>query len=122
VIRSSALGRCDKRVAGLDTGAYATPYEPAEFIAGLQLPRAHHGGRFLSFGRNELGTMKYEVENAGALVTREMLLLLHVWTLRFDHQTDIVDVDLARFRRAFEYGFATCLKKARRRAYQMLAA
>ena len=45
------------------------------------------------------------MENAGEVVTREMLLR-DVWNMSFDPQTNVVDVNIGRLRRKLEDGFA----------------
>ena len=44
------------------------------------------------------------MENAGEIVTREMLLR-HVWKRNFDPQTNVVDVHVSRLRGKIDRGF-----------------
>ena len=59
---------------------------------------AHRAGKHLGLTPKELELLKYLRENANEIVTREMLLL-HVWKLSFDPQTNVIDVSLVRLRR-----------------------
>ena len=130
----SALGQIDQRVAGLDGGAddyLGKPFEPTELVARvrallrragarsrqpilfhgdieLHVPSrtAHRGGRHLGLSPKEFDLLTYLVENAGEIVTREMLLR-HVWQLSFDPRTNVVDVNVVRLRRKLEHEFAT---------------
>jgi DNA-binding response OmpR family regulator len=149
VLMLSALGRAEHRIEGLDRGAddYLTkPFEPAELIARLRaLVRrtsaqsrqpvmihgdlelhvrartAHRAGRHLALSPKEFELLKYLMENAGEVVTREMLLQ-HVWKLNFDPQTNVVDVNLVRLRRKLEEGCdQPCLETVRGRGYRLNA-
>jgi len=149
VLMLSALGRFDHRVEGLDRGAddyLAKPFEPSELIARLRaLNRrttvqsrqpvlihgdielhvrartAHRAGKHLGLSPKEFELLKYLMENADEIVTREMLLL-HVWKLSFDPQTNVIDVNLVRLRRKLEDGFTgTCLETVRGRGYRLVA-
>jgi len=150
VLMLSALGRAEHRIEGLDRGAddyLAKPFEPAELVARLRaLHRrtsvqarqpvliyrdielnvrartAHRAGRHLGLSPKEFELLKYLMENAGAIVTREMLLR-HVWKLNFDPQTNVVDVNIVRLRRKLEDGRdGSCLVTVRGHGYQLLAA
>jgi two-component system OmpR family response regulator len=149
VLMLSALGRAEHRIEGLDRGAddYLTkPFEPAELVARLRaLVRrtsvqtrqpvlihgdlelhvrartAHRAGRHLALSPKEFELLKYLMENAGEIVTREMLLQ-HVWKLNFDPQTNVVDVNLVRLRRKLEDGCdQPCLETVRGRGYRLNA-
>ena len=130
----SALGRTENRVEGLDAGVddyLAKPFDGAELIARVRalhrrssaaahLPvivlgelechvksrTAHRLGRHIPLSPKEFTLFHYLMENAGELVTREMLLR-DVWKLAFDPQTNVVDVNVGRLRRKLEDGFAT---------------
>lgn len=132
VLMLSALGRSEHRIEGLDAGVddyLAKPFEPAELIARLRaLHRrttvqarqpiliwgdievhvrartAHRAGKHLGLSPKEFDILKYLIENAGEIVTREMLLR-DVWNINFDPQTNVVDVNLVRLRRKLEDGF-----------------
>ena len=54
----------------------------------------------------EFTLFAYLMENAGEVVTREMLLR-DVWHLNFDPQTNVIDVSVGRLRRKLEEGFDT---------------
>jgi len=132
VLMLSALGRSSNRVEGLEAGVddyLAKPYEADELIARLKaLVRRAEGrthsaiiiyGQFechvkarTAFRRNqhialspkEFELFRYFMENAGEVVTRDMLLR-DVWKMNFDPQTNVVDVNIGRLRRKLETGF-----------------
>ena len=149
ILMLSALGRAEERVEGLDGGAddyLAKPFEPSELIARLRaLHRragalanqpilihgdielnvrartAHRAGRHLGLSPKEFELLKYLMENAGHLVTRQMLLQ-HVWKLSFDPQTNVIDVNLVRLRRKLDDGgAASCLETVRGAGYRLAA-
>jgi DNA-binding response OmpR family regulator len=129
----SALGRSEHQVEGLEAGAddyLAKPYQPTELMArvrALHRRSAHrvtsavmiHGqfechlkartafraNRHIALSPKEFELFRYFMENAGEVVTREMLLR-HVWKMNFDPQTNVVDVNIGRLRRKLEDGFA----------------
>ncbi|TYC85414.1 response regulator transcription factor [Novosphingobium sp. BW1] len=132
VLMLSALGRTSDRAEGLDGGAddyLAKPFESEELLARLRAlhrrasGRAHsavilHGAfechvkartafranRHLSLSPREFELFRYFMENAGEVLTREMLLR-DVWKMNFDPQTNVVDVNIGRLRRKLEEGF-----------------
>lgn len=134
VLMLSALGRTVDRAEGLDAGAddyLGKPFEAQELLARLRaLHRrasgrehsaviihggfechvkartAFRGGRHLALSPKEFELFRYLIENAGEVVTREMLLR-DVWKMSFDPQTNVVDVNIGRLRRKLEDGFAT---------------
>lgn len=134
ILMLSALGRSANRVEGLDAGVddyLAKPFEPAELIARVRaLHRratgqahvpvvlfgelechvkartAHRNGQHIALSPKEFALFKYFMDNAGEVVTREMLLR-DIWNLAFDPETNVVDVNIGRMRRKLEEGFAT---------------
>lgn len=128
----SALGRSSDRAEGLDAGAddyLAKPFEPEELVARLRALHRRATGRehsavilygafechvkartafrenrHLPLSPKEFELFRYFMENAGELVTRDMLLR-HVWKMDFDPQTNVVDVNIGRLRRKLEDGF-----------------
>jgi DNA-binding response OmpR family regulator len=150
VLMLSALGRSDHRVEGLNGGAddyLAKPFEPHELVARIRaLHRravnqahsaviiygelechvkartAHRQGKHLPLSPKEFALFKYLMENAGEVVTREMLLR-DIWRLNFDPQTNVVDVNVGRLRRKLEEGFATpVLETIRGTGFRLTAA
>jgi DNA-binding response OmpR family regulator len=134
ILMLSALGRAENRTEGLDAGVddyMAKPFDPPELLARVRaLHRravgqthsavilfgdlechvkartAHRQGRHIPLSPKEFTLFRYLMENAGEVVTREMLLR-HVWNLSFDPQTNVIDVNVGRLRRKLEEGFDT---------------
>lgn len=134
VLILSALGRTGDRAEGLDAGAddyLAKPFEAQELMARIRalhrrsVGREHSAvilfgafechvkartafrqNRHLALSPREFELFRYFMENAGEVVTREMLLR-DVWKMSFDPQTNVVDVNIGRLRRKLEEGFAT---------------
>lgn len=132
VLMLSALGRAENRTEGLDAGVddyMAKPFETAELLARIRaLHRraagqshsavilfgdlechvkartAHRQGKHIPLSPKEFALFRYFMENAGEVVTREMLLR-NVWNLSFDPQTNVIDVNVGRLRRKLEEGF-----------------
>ncbi|HEX2794383.1 MAG TPA: response regulator transcription factor [Croceicoccus sp.] len=132
VLMLSALGRTIDRAEGLDAGAddyLAKPFEAAELLARLRALHRRASGRehdaviihgafechvkartafrankHLPLSPKEFELFRYLIENAGEVVTREMLLR-DVWKMSFDPQTNVVDVNIGRLRRKLEDGF-----------------
>jgi DNA-binding response OmpR family regulator len=148
ILMLSALGRSEHRIEGLDNGVddyLSKPFEPNELVAriralhrrsGAQARQpilihgdielhvrartAHRAGRYLALSPKEFDLLLYLMENAGEIVTRDMLLR-HVWKLNFDPQTNVIDVNLVRLRRKLEEGFTPCLETVRGRGYRLNA-
>lgn len=134
VLMLSALGRTSDRAEGLDAGAddyLAKPFEAEELMARLRALHRRSAGRahsavilygafechvkartafrqnqHLSLSPREFELFRYFMENAGEVVTREMLLR-DVWNMSFDPQTNVVDVNVGRMRRKLEEGFTS---------------
>lgn len=134
VLMLSALGRAENRTEGLDAGVddyLAKPFDPGELLARVRaLHRraagqahsavilfgdlechvkartVHRQGRYIALSPKEFTLFRFLMENAGEVVTREMLLR-HVWNLSFDPQTNVIDVNVGRLRRKLEEGFDT---------------
>ncbi|MEM7568279.1 MAG: response regulator transcription factor [Pseudomonadota bacterium] len=134
ILMLSALGRSENRVEGLDAGVddyLSKPFEPEELIARIRaLHRrarrpdegavllygdiechvkartVHRQGKHISLSPKEFKLLHYFMQNAGEIVTREMLLR-DVWNLSFDPQTNVIDVNIGRLRRKLEEGFDT---------------
>lgn len=132
VLMLSALARSENRIDGLEGGAddyLGKPYDGGELIAraralirrsknhvhtavmiygDLELHvksrTAHRSGKHLSLSPKEFEILKLLMENAGDIVTREMLLQ-KVWNLNFDPQTNVIDVNMSRLRNRLEDGF-----------------
>lgn len=134
ILMMSALGRADNRVEGLDVGVddyLSKPFEPDELVARVRaLHRranrsdegavllygdlechvkartVHRQGRHIPLSPKEFKLLLYFMQNAGEVVTREMLLR-DVWNLNFDPQTNVIDVNIGRLRKKLEEGFDT---------------
>ena len=128
----SALGRTENRIQGLDAGVddyLAKPFEDEELVARvralhrratgqahsaviifgdmechIKARTAHRQGKHIALSPKEFELFKYFMQNAGEIVTREMLLH-NVWNLNFDPQTNVIDVNVGRLRRKLEEGF-----------------
>ena len=134
VLMLSALGRTSDRAEGLVAGAddyLAKPFEAPELLARLRALHRRASGRahsavilygafechvkartafrnncHLALSPKEFELFRYFMENAGEVLTREMLLR-DVWKMNFDPQTNVVDVNIGRLRRKLEEGFDT---------------
>lgn len=134
VLMLSALGRTSDRAEGLEAGAddyLAKPFEAPELLARINALHRRSSGRehsavilygafechvkartafrqnrHLSLSPREFELFRYFMENAGEIVTREMLLR-DVWGMSFDPQTNVVDVNIGRMRRKLEDCFET---------------
>jgi|TARA_R100000049_G_C1951606_1_gene99850 DNA-binding response OmpR family regulator len=132
ILMLSALGRTSERAEGLEAGAddyLAKPFEAIELVARVRALHRRASGRehsaVILFGAfechvkartafrdnqhiplspREFELFRYFMENAGEVVTREMLLR-DVWNMAFDPQTNVVDVNIGRLRRKLEEGF-----------------
>ncbi|MBS0255062.1 MAG: response regulator transcription factor [Proteobacteria bacterium] len=133
VLMLSALARAEDRVEGLDAGAddyLGKPFEPFELVARVRalmrratnpLPgavmlfgelevhvkarRVHRAGQHVALSPREFDILKFMMDHAGDVVTREMLLR-EVWGLNFDPQTNVIDVSMSRLRQRLDEGFA----------------
>lgn len=136
VLVLSALARSANRVEGLDAGAddyLAKPFEPVELVARVRAlirratnptpgavmiygelelhvksRHAHRAGRHIALSPREFDILRFMVDHAGDIVTREMLLR-EVWGLHFDPQTNVIDVSMSRLRQRLDDGFAVPL-------------
>lgn len=136
ILMLSALARSENRVEGLDAGAddyIGKPFEPSELVARaralirrsnnptpsavmifgelelhVRSRTAHRRGRHISLSPKEFDILKFMMDHAGDVVTREMLLR-KVWNLNFDPQTKVIDVSMGRLRQRLDDGFDTPL-------------
>ena len=136
VLIVSALGRSSNAVEGLERGAddyISKPFSDDEFQARVRalLRRArrepspdillvedleirikartvHRSGQYLALSPKEFELLNCLAEHAGSVVPR-VLLLERVWNLRFDPQTNVVDVHVSRLRSKLDEGFPTRL-------------
>jgi DNA-binding response OmpR family regulator len=131
VLILSARRSVDERVHGLERGGddYLTkPFALAELlarvrnllrrsslphkdsirlqVADLQLDLVRHearrGDQLLQLTPQEFSLLEYLCRNAGRVVTRTMILD-HVWRMRIDPATNIVDVHIYRLRSKVDY-------------------
>lgn len=132
VLILSALAALDERVRGLKAGGddyLAKPFafselaarvealvrraQPAEGTRELQVAdlrlnlltrSAERAGRPLVLQPREFRLLAYLMTHADQMVTRTMLLEA-VWDLRFDPQTNVIDVHISRLRNKIDRGF-----------------
>lgn len=133
VLVLSALGAVDDRVVGLRAGGddYLTkPYALSELVARLEalgrrgqtaaapqtklrvgdlemdlLSRSVvRAGQEIDLQPREFMLLEYLMRNAGAVVTRTMLLE-NVWEYHFDPQTNVIDVHISRLRQKIDKAF-----------------
>jgi len=134
VLILSARRSVDERVKGLEQGGddYLTkPFALAELLArlrnllrrssasqndslrlqagDLQLDLARHearrGDQLLQLTPQEFALLEYLCRNAGRVVTRTMILD-HVWRMRIDPATNVVDVHIYRLRSKVDHNSA----------------
>jgi len=137
VLILSARRTVEDRVRGLEQGGddyLPKPFAVAELIArlrallrrrgdpsaeatticvgDLEIDRVRHearrAGKPLSLSHREFQLLAYLAANAGRVLTRSMILD-HVWQMRFDPQTNVVDVHVHRLRGKVDRGFDTPL-------------
>jgi two-component system OmpR family response regulator len=134
VLMLSALARSENRVEGLESGAddyLGKPFDASELIARIRaLNRraknevhsavmlfgdlelhvksrtAYRAGKHLALSPKEFEILKFLMEHAGDVVTREMLLQ-SVWRINFDPQTNVIDVNMSRLRARLDEGFTS---------------
>ena len=150
VLILSAKRSIDERVEGLQRGGddYLTkPFAIAELLARVEvltrrqkLPAggtvllrvedleldlarrtARRGNRVLDLSPRELSVLEYLCRNRGRVVTRAMILD-HVWQMRFDPQTNVVDVYVHRLRKKVDHPGETPLIRTVRGAGYVLGA
>ncbi|MER2605377.1 MAG: response regulator transcription factor [Siculibacillus sp.] len=149
VLVVSALGLAADRVQGLERGAddyLAKPFSDDELLARVHalLRRArpephpevmlvgeieirikartvHRAGRHVALSPKEFELLRCLAEHADRFVPRS-LLLERVWKLRFDPQTNVVDVHVSRLRAKIEDGFdRPVLLSARGEGYKLVS-
>jgi len=132
VLILSALGQVDDRVTGLRAGGddyLPKPYAFTELLARVEVlaRRAQpqeaatqyrvgdlvldrlartvtRAGQPITLQPREFRLLEYLMKNAGAVVTRTMLLE-NVWDYHFDPQTNVIDVHVSRLRAKIDKGF-----------------
>lgn len=148
VLVLSALGRAANKVEGLEDGAddyLAKPFSDDELLARVRalLRRArsephpeitlvgdieirlkartvHRAGRHIALSPKEFELLRCLAEHAGTFVPRA-LLLERVWKLRFDPQTNVVDVHVSRLRAKLEDNFdEPAIHTARGEGYKLV--
>ena len=81
----------------------------------------HRQGRHIPLSPKEFNLFKYLIENAGEIVTKDMLLR-NVWNLNFDPETNVIEVNINRLRRKLDEGFdKPCLETVRGMGYRLTA-
>jgi two-component system copper resistance phosphate regulon response regulator CusR len=87
-----------------DPSGEATTIRVADLEIDLVRHEARRGGKPLALSHRELQLLAYLAANAGRVLTRSMILD-HVWQMRFDPQTNVVDVHVHRLRGKVDRGF-----------------
>ncbi|MCU0761176.1 MAG: response regulator transcription factor [Steroidobacteraceae bacterium] len=127
----SALDTVDDRVLGLRAGSddyLGKPFAIEELLARVEsllrrrqtaaetvlrvddlemdliAHRATRAGREVTLTSREFRLLEFLVRHAGQVVTRSMLLEA-VWDIRFDPQTNLIDVHVSRLRQAVDREF-----------------
>lgn len=127
----SALDTVDDRVLGLRAGGddyLGKPFALEELLARVEsllrrrqpggettlriddleidllAHRVNRAGREITLTSREFRLLEYLARHAGQVVTRSMLLEA-VWDIRFDPQTNLVDVHVSRLRQAVDRDF-----------------
>ena len=90
-----------RRAAG--PAAEATTLSVADLELDLVRHEARRGGTLLNLSPREFQILAYLAANAGRVLTRAMILD-HVWQMRFDPQTNVVDVHVHRLRGKVDRG------------------
>jgi len=86
------------------TAHEATAFRVADLEIDLVRHEARRAGRVLSLSHREFQLLAYLASNAGRVLTRSMILD-HVWQMRFEPQTNVVDVHVHRLRGKVDRGF-----------------
>ena len=113
------------RVAALMRRARKEPHPEVMVIGAIEIRlkarTVHRAGRHIALSPKEFELLRCLAEHAGQFVPRS-LLLERVWNLRFDPQTNVVDVHVSRLRGKIEEGFDTpAILTARGEGYQLVA-
>ena len=113
------------RVAALMRRARKEPHPEVMVIGAIEIRlkarTVHRAGRHIALSPKEFELLRCLAEHAGQFVPRS-LLLERVWNLRFDPQTNVVDVHVSRLRGKIEEGFETpAILTARGEGYQLVA-
>lgn len=133
VLVLSALGEVNHRVEGLQAGGddyLVKPFDITELVARIEVlarrpqtsvaatefhladlsinllsHRVARDGREIRLQPREFKLLEYLARHAGRVVTRTMLLEA-VWGLKFDPQTNVVDVHISRLRNKLDAEFS----------------
>lgn len=113
------------RVAALMRRARKEPHPEVMVIGSIEIRikarTVHRAGRHIALSPKEFELLRCLAEHAGRFVPRS-LLLERVWNLRFDPQTNVVDVHVSRLRGKLDEGFAEpAIVTARGEGYRLVA-
>ena len=82
---------------------------------------AHRLGRHITLSPREFDILKFMMDHAGDIVTRDMLLR-EVWHLNFAPQTNVIDVSMSRLRQRLDEGFESpAIETVRGAGFRLLA-
>lgn len=101
--RIDILGR--RRGAAASGGGSATKLALGDLEMDLLGRTVKRGERSIELLPREFSLLEYLLRNAGAVVTRTMMLE-SVWDYHFDPQTNVIDVHIARLRQKIDRDFA----------------
>lgn len=136
VLILSMLASSEERVKGIKAGAddyMIKPFDASELLARLEnltrrsQPPLHttrlglddlemdllsrqvtRGGKIIDLQTREFMLLEYLLRHKDGIVTRAMLLQ-NVWDVRFDPQTNVIDVHISRLRQKIDRDFKTPL-------------
>lgn len=85
-------------------GLATKPIVIADMTMDLLTRTVIRGGRRIDLTQREFALIQYLGKNAGRVLTRTMILD-HVWDMKQDPMTNVVDVHINRLRRKVDHGF-----------------
>jgi two-component system OmpR family response regulator len=119
LVKPFAFSELAARVAALGRRPHMTAAETRFRVLDLELDllsrTVRRRGELIELQPREFRLLEYLMRHAGQVVTRTMLLE-HVWDIRFDPRTNVVETHISRLRTKVDKGFGTTLIHTVRRA------